>query len=166
MVYKAAFKWSRRSSLIAIHPWLLADQTGNPRLFVGDRVDPALRCEAGNFENKLGPDRFPEFFRILNRRHEGTRPSDHAVFVIEIEVVDIHRRIGRLFHHDWQSIDGDALLQRRVSRAGDGGSLVVRPITGNIDDAPQPAIGILFYSDSAKLIAPEIEVREPWRTGV
>jgi len=34
---------------------------------------------------------------------------------------------------------------RAASRAPvTGGSVVVRPIAGNIDDAPQPAIGIFF----------------------
>ena len=76
------------------------------------------------------PDRFLEFFAIFDRHHEGARPSDHAVLVIEIEILDIDRRIGWLLHHDRQAVDGDALLQGRVARTGYGGSVVVRPITG------------------------------------
>src|SRR5262245_59597723 len=77
------------------HPALLrfffADQTGHPGLLLGGSDDPALRREARNFANKLGPDRFLEFFAILDRYDEGARPSDHAVLVIEIEILDIDR---------------------------------------------------------------------------
>ena len=71
-------------------------QTGHPGLFLSDWDDPALWREARNFENKLGPDRFLEFFAIFDRYDEGARPSDHAVLVIEIEILDIDRRKGWL----------------------------------------------------------------------
>src|ERR1700675_1274789 len=128
----------------ALLPFFFAEQTGHPGLFLGGWDDPVLRREARNFENKLGPDRFLEFFAIFDRHDEGARPSDHAVLVIEIEILDIDRRIGWLLHHDRQAVDDDALLQGSVARAGYGGSVVVRPIARNIDDAPQPVIGILF----------------------
>src|SRR5439155_6411341 len=106
--------------------------------------DPALWREARNFANKLGPDRFLEFFANFDRHDEGARPSDHAVLVIEIEILDISRREGWLLHHDREAVDNDAFLQGSVARAGYGGSVVVRTIAGNVDDTPQPAIRILF----------------------
>src|SRR5215475_6488886 len=121
-----------------------ADQTGHPGLFHGDWNDLALLRQTRNFANKLGPDRLLEFFAIFDCHDEGARPSDHAVLVIEIEILDIDRRIGWLLHHDRQAVDDDALRQCSVARARYGGSVVVWPIAGNIDDASQPAIGILF----------------------
>ena len=41
--------------------------------------------------------------------------------------------------------------QGSVARAGYGSSVVVRSITGNIDDAPQPAIWVLFEQLPADL---------------
>src|ERR1700730_866837 len=122
----------------------LRQAQGYPRLFFRGRYDPLLWRPASDFKNKLGPDRFLEFLAILDRHHEGAWPPDHAILVVEIEVVDIHRRIGRLLHHDGQAVDGDAFLQRRVARAGDGRAVVVRSVAGDIDDAPQPAIWIFI----------------------
>src|SRR4029077_514538 len=85
-----------------------------------------------------------KLFSIFDRHHEGARSPDHAVLVIEIEILDIGRRKGWVLHHDRQTVDGDAFLQGSVARAGYGISVVVRSITGYIDDAPQPAIWTLF----------------------
>src|SRR5947207_2521004 len=104
----------------ALLPFFFADQTGHPGLFLGGWDDPVLRREARNFENKLGPDRFLEFFAIFDRHDEGTRPSDHADLVIAIQILDIDR-IGWLLHHNRQPVDDDALLQRGLARAGPGG---------------------------------------------
>ena len=131
----------RRSTALPSPPVLpdfLADQAGDARLLLGDRNDPALGRAAGDFEQQLGPDRLLEFVAVLDRDHERSRSADDAVLVIEIEVVDVHGRIGRLLHHDRQAVDDDPLLQRRVARAGDRRAVVVRAVTGNIDDAPQP----------------------------
>src|SRR5262249_62168982 len=85
---------SRHSPPPALLPFFFTDQTGHPGLFLGGWDDPALRREACNFENKFGPDRFLEFFAIFDRHDKGARPSNHAVLVIEIEILDIDRRIG------------------------------------------------------------------------
>ena len=34
--------------------------------------------------------------------------------------------------------DGDAFLQSRIARAGDRRAMVVRSVSGNVDDPPQP----------------------------
>src|SRR5689334_1121531 len=81
-------------------PLSLADQTGIPGHFLGDCDDMALRREARHFENKLGADRFLEFLSIFDRHHEGARPPDHTVLVVEIEILDIGRRKGWLLHHN------------------------------------------------------------------
>src|ERR1700732_725272 len=102
----------------AILPDLLADQTGNARLPLRYRNDAALGRAAGDFEQQLGPDRLLELLAILDRHHKRTRTADHAILVIPIEILDIHGRIGRLLHHDRQAVDGDALGQSGVWRAG------------------------------------------------
>src|SRR5258707_15771841 len=111
------------------------DQTALPRLCLGHRDDPVLVRPTGDLKYKLGPDRLFELVAILDRNHERTRPSDHAILVIDIEVVDIRRRIGWFLHHDRQAVDDNALLQRRVARPGDGGTIIVGAIAGNIDHA-------------------------------
>src|SRR6266478_9821219 len=60
----------RHSPPPALLPFFFADQTGHPGLFLGGWDDPALRREACNFENKLGPDRFLEFFAIFDSHDE------------------------------------------------------------------------------------------------
>src|SRR5258706_15552009 len=112
-------------------PDVFTDQTGHPRLFFGHRDDPVLVRPTGDLKYKLGPDRLFELVAILDRNHERTRPSYHAILVIDIEVVNI-RRIGWLLHHDRQAVDDSALLQRRVARAGDGGTIIVGAIAGNV----------------------------------
>src|ERR1700688_517716 len=94
-------------------PDFFADQTGDARLLLGRRDNPALGFPPCDFEQQLGTDRLLELLAVLDRDHEGAGASDDAVLVVEIEVVDVHRRIGWLLHHDRQAVDGDALLQRR-----------------------------------------------------
>src|ERR1700716_4158425 len=120
-------------------PDFLADHAAHPRFLLGDRDDAALRRAAGDFEHQLGADRFLEFVAVLDRYHEGARPADDAVFVIEIQIVDIHGRIGRLLDHDRQTVDGDALADRGIAGAGDGCAVVVGAVAGNIDHAAQAA---------------------------
>src|SRR3954447_19415973 len=125
-------------------PDFLADHAAHPRFLLGDRNDAAFRRAAGDFEHQLGADAFLEFIAVLDRHHEGARPADDAVFVIEVEIVDIHGRIGRLLHHDRQTVDGDALPDCGVAGAGDGGAVVFGAVTPNINDAAQAAIRVLL----------------------
>src|ERR1700687_891728 len=78
----------------AVLPDFLPDQAGDTRLLFGHRDDAALGRPASDFEQELAPDRLFELVAILDRHHEGTWAADDAVLVIEIEVVDIHGRIG------------------------------------------------------------------------
>src|SRR5215471_21653010 len=96
---------SQQSPPLALPPFIFADQTGHPELFLSGWDDPALQSEACNFENKLSPDCFLEFFTIFDRHDEGARPSDHAVLVVEIEILDIGRRIRWLLHHNRKAVD-------------------------------------------------------------
>src|SRR6266436_3132651 len=127
----------------AVLPDFLAYQTGDARLLLGRRDNPALGRPPCDFEQQLGTDRFLELVAILDRYHEGARPPDDAVLVVEIEVIDVHRRIGWLLYHDRQAVDGDALLQRRIACAGDRRAIVIGAVAGNIDHATQPAIRVL-----------------------
>src|ERR1700730_1904305 len=77
----------------AVLPDFLADQTGDARLVLGQRHHRARGRAVGDFKQQLGPDRLLELVAILDRHHERTGSSDHAILVVEIEVVDIHRRI-------------------------------------------------------------------------
>src|SRR5882757_586647 len=113
------------SSPPPVLPDLFADHAIDPWLLPGHRDDPWLGCQPCDFEQQLGPDRLLEFFAFLDRHHEGAGAADDAVLVVEIEIIDVHRRIGWLLHHDRQAVDGDALLQRHVACAGDRRAIVV-----------------------------------------
>src|SRR5512147_218038 len=63
-----------------------------------------LWLQACDLEDQLGADRFLEFCAVLDRDHERAWPTDHAILVVEIELLDIHRRIGRLLHHHRQAV--------------------------------------------------------------
>ncbi len=91
------------------------------------------------------------FSRSLIDTHERAGTADHAILVVPIEIFDIHRRIGRLLHHDRQTVDGDALGQRGVARDGDRRAVVVGAVAGNIDDAAQPAIRVLVEQRHRKI---------------
>src|SRR3979490_1844313 len=96
-----ATKWpsrrmGRSSPAPPVLPDFFADQAGHARLLLGHRDDPALGRPACDLEQQLGPDRFLELFAILDRHDERARAPDDAVLVIEVEIVDIHRRVGWL----------------------------------------------------------------------
>ena len=75
-------------------PYFLADQTGNPRIALDYGDDPTLCGLTRNLKYEFDPDRLLEIVGVLDRHHERTWSSNHAVLVIEIEIVDIHDRIG------------------------------------------------------------------------
>src|SRR6478609_1839703 len=127
----------------AVLPDLLADHAIDARLSAGGRHDRALRRAARDLEQQLGADRLLELVALLDRHHEGAGTADDTVFVIEIEVVDIHGGIRRLLHHDRQAVDDDALFQRGIAGDDDRGAVVVRTIAGNIDHAPYAPMRVL-----------------------
>src|SRR5689334_1871383 len=67
-----------------ILPDLLADQAIDPRLpaLRCCRHHPALRLQAGDFEQQFCADRFLELVAVLDRDDEGAGTADHAVLVI------------------------------------------------------------------------------------
>src|SRR5882724_5582340 len=71
-----------RSPSPPVLPYFFADQTGDPRLFLGHGDRLTLRCPACDFEYELGPDRLLEFIAVLDRHHKRTGPSNHAIFVV------------------------------------------------------------------------------------
>src|SRR5450759_3498719 len=75
----------------AVLPALLADGAGNTRRLGRGRQHARLRLAAGDLQHQLGARRLDEFLALADRHHEGARPTDHAIFVIDIEVLDIHR---------------------------------------------------------------------------
>src|SRR5262245_51495641 len=84
----------------AVLPDLLADHAGDPRLLLGHRHHRPPGRSVSDLEQEFGADRILELFTILDWHHESAGPSDHAILVVPIEVVDIHRRIRRFLYHD------------------------------------------------------------------
>src|SRR5262249_4226260 len=95
----------------ALTPHLLADGARYARFRGLSRDDTALRGVAGDLEHQLGADRFLELIAIVDRNDEGARAADNAILVIDIEVFDIEREHVGPFHHDGQSVDGDAGIE-------------------------------------------------------
>jgi hypothetical protein len=90
-------RWHARlgsSTPLVLLPYFLADQTGNPRIALDYGDDPTLSGLTRNLKYEFDPDRLLEIVGVLDRHHERTWSSNHAVLVIEIEIVDIHDRIG------------------------------------------------------------------------
>src|SRR5436853_4419458 len=69
-------------------PHLLADGAGNARRLGRRRDDARLAAILRNVEHQLGADRVLEFFALADRHHESARPADHAILVIDVEVLD------------------------------------------------------------------------------
>src|SRR3954454_23493117 len=149
-------KWRRRSRITLrsiratksspsppILPDLFADHAIDARLTAGGGHDRAFGGAAGDLEQQFGADRFLELVAVLDRDDERTGATDHAVLVIEIEIVDIHGGVGRLLHHDRQAVDNDTLFHRGIARDDDRCAVVVGAITGNIDHPAQAAVRVL-----------------------
>src|SRR3569623_1243292 len=100
----------------AVLPHLLADGAGDARLPGAGGDDLGLRLAAGDFEDQLGARRLDELLALPNRHDESAGPADHAILVIDVELLDIEcREIGAL-EHDRQADDGDAGIDALVAR--------------------------------------------------
>ena len=53
-------------------------------------TDARLGLTAGDFQHQLGARRLDELPALVDRHDEGARPADHAVFVVDVEIFDIH----------------------------------------------------------------------------
>src|SRR6202012_1289180 len=90
--------WSRglrdsRSAPPPVLPHLLTNQAVDPRLLLSHRDNGTRGCPAGHFKQKLGADGFLELITVLDRHHERAGTADHAVFVVPVEIFDIHGRV-------------------------------------------------------------------------
>src|SRR4029450_9407413 len=109
-------------------PHALADGAGDARRVGGSREHAFCRRVAGNFEDELGTGCFFELLAVLDRDYEGPRPTDDAIFVIDVELLDIERGEVRTFEHDRQAVDGDALRQQIVARERHQRPVIVDPV--------------------------------------
>src|SRR5262245_54289624 len=74
----------------ALLPQPLADGAGDAR---GPRLgrDHALRrLPAGDLQHELGADRLLELLALADRDDECARSANHAILVVDVELVDIH----------------------------------------------------------------------------
>ena len=83
------------------------------------------------------------FARSLIGIDERAGPADHAVLEIDVEVVDIHRRVGCRLHHDRQAVDDDALGERGIACDQHRLAVVVRSVAGNVDHAPEALVRVV-----------------------
>ena len=124
-------------------------------LLADEAVDPRLRRDRRRPSSASAPASSPaisstsfrrmaigEARRIVDRDHEGARPADHAVLVVDVEIGDAvgAEGIARL-QHDRQAVDGDALGDDAVADRRHRQAHVVRPVAGDVDgpaDAASP----------------------------
>src|SRR5450830_526508 len=92
----------------AVLPPPLPDGAGNARCLRGSRHNARLRLAAGDLQHQLGTRRLDEFLALADRHHEGAGAADNTIFVVDIEVLDIHRTGSGPLEHDRQAVDGDA----------------------------------------------------------
>jgi membrane-associated sensor protein len=124
----------------ALLPHPLADGAGNARLLRRGRNDTRLRLPAGDLQHQLGARRFDEFLALADRDDESPRPANHAIFVIDVEVLDIHGTGHRPLEHDRQSVNGDSGGQHIVACRHDQRTGIVGAVARHVDDPAQAAI--------------------------
>src|SRR5205807_10197365 len=126
-------------------PHLFADRAGDAWRIRRGGNNARLAAILRNVEHQLGADRLLEFLALADRHHEAARSADHAVLVIDIEVLDIDRAGLRLLQHDWQAVDDNALGDDLVAHQGHQRPLIVGAVARDVDDA----------ADAAKTVAVE-----------
>src|SRR5262245_28119340 len=119
--------WRNSAALVspAIPPHLLADGAGDARGPRLHRYHASLRRAASYLQHQLGTRRFLELLALADGDDEGTGAADHAILIINIEVVDIHGERVRSLQHDRQAVDGDAGSKHVVACDGDERAAVV-----------------------------------------
>jgi hypothetical protein len=106
-----------------------------------------------DFPDDLGLDGLDELRLLLHRNQKGSRITDNAVAVVEIEILDILEAVGRL-QHDQQAVYGDATGQSLVAGQGYGSTRVVGSITRDVDDLPIRLQAALTELPDAEVDAP------------
>ena len=84
-------------------------------LTTGSGLRSALGGVAGELQHQLAPDRFGKLRPVVDRDHEGARPADHAVGVVDVEIVDVEDARHAALGHQRQAVDGDALRDDLVA---------------------------------------------------
>src|SRR6516162_11479132 len=132
-----------RSAPPSLLPDLFPDRAAHARLLVRCMYERALWCSARDLADQFSADRLIEILSVLDGHHKGARTSDNTILIIPVEVIDIHRRIRWLLHHDRQAIDDDALRQRLIASGRDEWAAIVRTVARNVDDASQSSMRVL-----------------------
>ena len=87
----------------------------------------------GNLPNELVPHSLHKLLALTNRHHERTQAANHAVAVVEVEVLDVP--IPTSFKQDRKTVDDDPPVECLVPGVCDGSALVVSSIPADVYDA-------------------------------
>jgi hypothetical protein len=112
-----------------------ASQTVRRCISLGPLDECARLQLVRDFPDDLGLDGLDELRLLLHRNQKGSRITDNAVAVVEIEILDILEAVGRL-QHDQQAVYGDATGQSLVAGQGHGSTRVVDSVAGDVDHLP------------------------------
>src|SRR5947209_7879981 len=87
----AELGWPAASIAPALPAHFLANGAGNPRRSRLGGNDARLRRAPGDLQHQLGADRVLELRPLPDRDDERAWSANHAVLVIDVEVLDIER---------------------------------------------------------------------------
>src|SRR5215207_3507175 len=118
---------------------------------------------AGNLSNELGPHSLHKLLALTNWHHERTQAANHAVAVVEVEVLDVP--ITPSFEHDRKAVDDDPPVEGLIPGVRDGSAWLLAPsplmsMTRRAASTPLPS-----RSRTLQSMAAEIEVRGARRIG-
>ena len=99
-----------------------------------------LRRAAGDLQHQFRAGRLLELLAFADRHDERTGAADHAILVVDIEVVDIHGEGVRPLQHNRQAVDRHPGREHVVAREGDERAAIVGAVPGNVDDAAKTAV--------------------------
>jgi hypothetical protein len=91
--------------------------------------------DAGHFHQQLGANSSGKLLALADGHHEGIGSTNDAILIIYVEIIDIE--ISRALQQDWQAVDGNAFGNCIITCRCDGSSLIVWPVSRNIDDLSQ-----------------------------
>ena len=103
-------------------------------LILGGLSQRLERAQARDLSDDLLSDGLGQVILLPDRDQEGSRTTDHAIPKVEVQSFQ-PRAIGiGSLQHDRQPIDGDILRDGLVAGLGHHPTLVIDPISGDIDD--------------------------------
>src|SRR5687768_2164317 len=95
-------------------PHALTDETIRARSFLHSLHERLRLRETCDLSHELRPDCLGELMPLPHRDDERPCPTNHAIPVVEVQILDLAATAGTL-EHERQAVDDDALGHRLVA---------------------------------------------------